>query len=161
MQEDDTEKTHVPRRMKWLLIGSLALNLAIVGLLAGAFLRHDGSAHRDARGPGGTAFGQPYLRALPDKARREIFRIVRASEEVPDRAARRARYDDVIAELRADPFDPAALEKTVSEQAAGSVAVQRVAQNAWLQIVSDMSVPERAQYADAVAENLRHARKDR
>lgn len=158
MQENDIEQPGLPRRMKWLLIGSLALNLAVIGLLAGAFLRHDG---REARGPGPAAFGQPYIRALPQEARREIFRAVRASEDVPDRAARRAVYDDVILQLRADPVDLVALGKTVSQQAEASVAVQRVAQDAWLQIVADMSVSERARYADAVAENLRERRKDR
>lgn len=161
MQENELSPDRPPRWIKGLLFGSLALNLAFVGLIAGAVLRHDGPEHRGAHTPGPAAFGQPYLRALPREARREMFRSLREADGFPDREERRAVYAEVIARLRSEPFDVAALAAVVSQQAEGSIAVQRAAQDAWLQIVAQMSPAERAAYAEAVSETLRQGRKER
>ncbi len=58
-----------PRRWRdWLLVASLGLNLAILGLAAGAILR--GPPERMAAGPG----LWQYARALPDPYRQDSAR---------------------------------------------------------------------------------------
>lgn len=149
------------RGTKVLLGVSLAINLAVAGMVAGAVMRHDGFPDRDKRGPELGAFGAPYMRALPKETRRELFTQMRADagNAFPDRKARRALFRDVLDSLRASPFDPAALEALLARQASTTVQVQQAAQAAWMKVVSEMSDAERATYADAVEESLKTRRK--
>ncbi len=163
MQESEVTKSRGPRWMKILLGVSLALNLAVAGLVAGALLRPDGAGDRFSRGPGLGAFGAPYMLALPKEDRRAVFGALRkgSKEQLPNRRARREMFDKVLTTLRATPFDAAALESVVTSQAAVSVTVQRRAQDAWLEVVAGMDDAERARYADAVEEFLKRGRKRR
>ena len=68
-------------------------------------------------------------------------------------------FTAVIEELRAQPFDAAALEATVAKQAETTVLVQKRAQAAWLGVISEMSDAERQDYADAVEAVLNKRRK--
>lgn len=101
-----------PRRrgLKIALILSLAVNLLLIGLLAGGAMR---TARLDE-----VAGGRPDLRALwralPDEARDHLRETARGSGSAgaysrPDREARRARaamLNAALAEaLRAEPFD--------------------------------------------------------
>lgn len=155
MQMDEPEKTTRPW-LKIALFGSLAVNLLFVGFLAGAMARHSGEGPQAGRNPGLGAFGAPYMLALTKEHRREVLRDLRESgrDVVPDRRARRAMFENVISELRSQPFDRAALEATVSKQADTTVQVQRRAQAAWLNVVSGMTDEERAIYADTVEKVL-------
>ena len=160
---EDTARKGPSRGLKIVLGLSLAFNLAVVGLLAGALVRHDSLPGRSDRAPGLSAFGAPYMAALPRTDRRRVFAAVRAglAGEVPDRHARRALFRDVLAGLRADPFDRARLEAAVGRQAQTTIAVQAAAQKAWLDIVTEMTDAERLEYAYAVEEVLRRGPKRR
>ncbi|MEM6563215.1 MAG: periplasmic heavy metal sensor [Pseudomonadota bacterium] len=142
---------------------SLALNLAFIGLIAGAALRVSGKEEGAYRAPGPGAFGVPYMMALSRDDRREIFGQIRAERRaaMPDRDERRARFREVLDSLRAQPFDRARLESIVDQQAASTVSLQRSAQNAWVTHVAQMSDAERAAYADAVEDVLRRGGKRR
>ncbi|WP_299965723.1 periplasmic heavy metal sensor [uncultured Roseobacter sp.] len=149
----------MPRWVKLLLGVSLALNLAVAGIVAGAMLR-DGGDRRG--GPRLGAFGgyaAPYIMALPPETRRAVLQTMRGrgaagDGAMPDRTARRAFYADVITALEAQPFDRAALTAALARQARGAVAVQQVGQAAWLEVVTDMNDADRAEYALAVEEVL-------
>lgn len=152
------------RRGPWLKIAlalSVAVNLLFVGFIAGAVARQGGEGARMARSPGLGAFGAPYMLALPKQERRAVMRELRTTGEgiVPDRGARRAMFQEVLALLRASPFDAKALEAAVALQANTSVAVQKNAQAAWLEVVTQMSEAERVVYADAVEDVLKRGRK--
>ena len=92
-----TDAVKKPGRWKtWALVGSITLNLVLVGMLAGVVLRSppDGSLMRAAIG------------ALPDDARRdmrregrEVFRGTRGHAEL------RAARADLLEALRAEAFD--------------------------------------------------------
>lgn len=158
MAEQEQNAAHPPRRGLKLLLGlSLALNLLVVGLVAGAVVRHDGFPDRGRKAPALSAFGAPYMQALPRQQRREVLRQIRsqAGDELPDRPARRAMFAEVLGALRAQPFDKAALTQMVERQAEITVTVQRAAQSAWVELVADMSDAERLDYAFAVEEALR------
>lgn len=160
----DPKEQPEKNKRRWLKIAlglSVAVNLLFVGFVAGAAARHGGEGARMARAPGLGAFGAPYMIALPEQERRAVIRTLRAAAkgEVPDRSARRAMFQDVLAHLRAAPFDAQALEAAVARQATTSVAVQETAQQAWLDVVAGMSERERLNYADAVEQVLQRGRK--
>jgi uncharacterized membrane protein len=150
---------HRGRWMKVLLGLSLAANFAFLGFVAGAALRHDGEFKRSAQAPGLNAFGAPYVMALDRQDRRAMLRALRAApqDRLPDRATRRAMFEDVIASLKADHFDLDALRSAVDRQAGVAVSVQQRFQTAWLALVAEMSNEERHAYADAVQAALRKA----
>ena len=152
----------VQREKRWpkvALAVSLAFNLLIVGFLAGAIARKSGDVEQQARVPALAAFGAPYMMALPRQDRRAVLREMRAGLEgdVPDRQERREMFESVLSVLRSVPFDLKALQEAVSRQADTTIRVQRSAQQAWLNVVANMSDAERAAYAAAVEEMLRRA----
>lgn len=141
-----------------LMLGlSLALNLAIAGFVLGAVIRHGGPGHHGRDVPGMRAFGAPYMLALPRDDRRAVLAGMKqhAGRDIPDRAARRAMFAEVVDALRGVPFDPATLRAAVARQSATAVAAQAAAQEAWLEVVSAMSDAERRAYAAEVEEVLR------
>lgn len=146
--------------IRLLLVGSLAVNLLGVGLFAGAAWRHAGHG---ARPPGPASYGEPYVRAMPRKDRREMFRAMRAAggAALPDRAARRAMYAQVVTALRAQPFEAETLREVIDRQGAATRAVQAAAQAAWLDHVGRMAPAARAAYADAIEEVLSRGPRER
>lgn len=153
-QDKKTEPAgaRVPRGMKIMLGLSLALNLLVVGVVAGAVMRGGGPA----RGPAVTTYAMPYVRALPGADRRAIFRELRSAEVdgLPDHATRKALYADMIAALGADTFDQATIDAILAQQSTASVAVMKAAQQAWIGRVAKMSNAERHAYAEQVREVL-------
>ncbi|MEE4187658.1 MAG: periplasmic heavy metal sensor [Roseobacter sp.] len=156
-QKDDTAKA---KRFPWLkiaLAGSLALNLLIVGFLAGSAARQMGNGGAlSARSPGLGAFGAPYMIALPQDNRRDVLRALRETrgEALPDRRARREMFVEVVGLIQAQPFDIEVLSAAVARQAETTVSVQKRAQSAWLNVVANMTDAERESYAAAVEEVL-------
>lgn len=94
------------RGVKIALVVSVALNLAVAGLVLGAWLG-DGP-HKGM--PRDMSFG-PFSEALSDADLRELRKglMSRAGEFRSSREAARAEFAALLDALRADPFDPAAL----------------------------------------------------
>lgn len=165
MAEAAQEKQKMPRRYKVILGLSLALNLAVAGMLGGAALRHGDGGHGRGglRAAGLGAYGLPYMIALPKEERRQVIRSVRSdrSGKVLNRKARRAHYNDVLTALRNAPFDPQSLAAALSLQADTTIRVQQSAQTAWLAVVGLMSDADRLAYADRVEEVLRRGLRHR
>lgn len=152
---DATQK--LPRRYKIILGVSLAVNLVVAGMIGGAALRHGEGARGGLRSAGLGAYALPYMLALPKEERQQVMKTVRSDRKgrVPDRAARRALYADVLSVLRAEPFDAEKLSIALSTQAETTIEVQQSAQAAWMAVIAQMSDAERAAYADEVEEVLR------
>lgn len=149
------------RGLKWALGISLALNLIIVGFVGGAAWRFAGpeGAERKMRVEA-ISSGMVFVHALPREARREMRRAARRDGKgLPDRAARRAMYGDVLRVLRAETFDAAAVEAVFAQQAATAQGVLSRAQAGWVEVVSDMTVAERRAVADRLEEGLRRGAK--
>lgn len=147
----------VPIWVKVLLGLSLALNLAVVGLVAGFVLRG---------GPlGGKApamgYAMPYVIALPKEDRRAVFGAVRDDRDLPGRGARRAAYRDMVALLSADTLDIDAVQALLARQSGDVDKVQAVAQSAWLEKVAAMSREERQAYAARVQEVVKRGGRGR
>lgn len=163
MQDTHPTTPRISRRIKIILGLSLALNLAVAGVIAGAALRHGDVQQKGPRTAGFGAYGLPYMIALSREDRHEIKTAVRLGRigAVPDRAARRALYNDVLTHLQATPFDAAALSDALGRQANTTIEVQKVAQAAWLDLVAEMTDAERSSYAREIEDVLRRGPKSR
>lgn len=140
----------VPRWVKLLLGASLALNLAVIGLVGGMMWRLSGSeAPRRAGGAGDFAL----MAALERDDRRAIFRQMRA-EGGPKRGPSTEGKAAMLVLLRADEFDVEAMQVLLTARIKKGGERQAKAQKIWLTHVSGMSVDARRAYADRM-ENWR------
>ncbi|GHG97410.1 periplasmic heavy metal sensor [Pseudodonghicola xiamenensis] len=159
-----TDSDRKPPRMRpWLrglLAVSLALNLAVAGLVIGAAIRF-GERHERSHPP--MPLGALLFRELPREDRKMLRD--RGWETREDRnARRRAEAAALDTALRAVPFDPAPLEAFVARDAARQQAFETAMHAAWLSRVAAMSDAQRDQYADRLQDALRRQderRKDR
>jgi uncharacterized membrane protein len=130
----------------------LAVNLAALGLVAGAELSDDGPRGHMVRDLG---FG-PFTDALsPEdrKALRDAF-----LEKVPDfRAARRdmrTNFAGILAALRTEPFDPAALRTAMDVMQAQNAERLDIGRSLIFDRVAGMTSAERAGFADRLEETM-------
>jgi uncharacterized membrane protein len=150
-----------PRRwLRWLLVGSLALNLLVVGAVAGL-----GVAWMRGMGPeaGTRDVAWPYVAALTREDRRAVGRAIRAEMAAQGftRADRRARYDEAVALLRAEPFDAGAFSELLGHQFAASARLQSAGREALAGRLGAMTADERAAYADRMEEALARGARSR
>lgn len=148
-----TQSTSVPRSIRILLILSLALNLLVVGLVAGAWAF--GPHHRQPRGVD-LVLG-PVARALDEEDRRAIRdRLIEQPElRRSGRAERRETQQALITALRAEPFDPDALASLLDAEQNRAQAVQRAAREAFLARLAEMEPQARRDFADRLASEMR------
>lgn len=151
-----------PTKRRWLLpllFVSLAANLLIVGVVAGAMLSPNGPRgdQRDIRG----VVGEPFFRALPEHARREMVRDALSSRDRvrESREALKQRFDAFLAALRADPFDAEEVARLLGDQRQAAVRRQELGEELLLRRLVSMSAEERAKYADTLEERLRSFRR--
>ncbi|HPE24429.1 periplasmic heavy metal sensor [Albidovulum sp.] len=157
MNETVEKPAGAGRGVKVALVASLALNLLLGGLIAGAALRH----HRDM-GPGdraGAAFA-PYFESLDRKDRAalrdDLFRRVPGLRDM-----RRERAEDArafIDAVRADPFDPEAAEAVLTRQLGRAAERLDDGRELFLARLSAMSAAERQDYADRLEHELKRGR---
>lgn len=137
-------QTRPSRTWRIVLVVSLALNLAVVGMIGGALVSGRFGDHPPPRIDFGVG---PVARALSDDERRAIGRELRA-----DRSLRghdfRGQMAAVAAALRADPYDPAVTQALIADQAARLSQVQARARMAVLDRIAAMSPDRRRAFAD-------------
>ncbi|SFM44846.1 periplasmic heavy metal sensor [Shimia aestuarii] len=154
MTQDTEKKPGMRRGLRLLLIGSLALNLLVVGVVGGAVISHQ----RGVFGGHPDRFGSPYVRAFSHEHRREMGKALRQAyrQADVDRHGDRQSFERVVALLRATPLDRHALREELVKQASGSAVRRDMAQGLWLEKVEAMSGAERAAYADRLEDSLKH-----
>lgn len=158
MAETETKTSHFPAWVKILLVLSLALNLAVIGLVGGFFMR----VKDKGSGPGAVNYAIPYIIALPREDRRAIGEILRQKAqrgEIEGRRGRMAEYNAMLVLLRADSFDVAAANSILDLQGAAAQARQAAASAAWLERVTAFTPAVRATYADSLEAVLNRAPK--
>ena len=104
MTEETSKKTGTGRVARIVLVVSLALNLLVVGIVAGfAFGPMRDRGHPPRIEPGGLT----YIRALDPADRRAIGQAIRENRERsgPRRDVRRAQIEAMVAQLRAETID--------------------------------------------------------
>ncbi|MCG6882962.1 MAG: periplasmic heavy metal sensor [Silicimonas sp.] len=153
-----------PRR--WLmpaLLVSAALNLLIVGIVAGALLSPDGPRRRggeDERAVRGV-LGEPFFRALPARQRREMVREIVGNRDAfrEGREALRTRFESFLGALRAETFDREAAAALLGQQRQAAIRRQEQGEALLLDRLEGMTRDERAAYADALEERLKGFRR--
>ena len=141
------------RSSRWLLVGSLALNLFFVGTIGALAVRH---------------YVMPAQQATTERPRTAAARIERLAAPLPAtdaeklRTAFRAReaaaegardtlnraFERMQAALRAQPFDTALLRGALADVRAARPAYEQVMQEIYLAAATAMSPEGRARLAD-------------
>lgn len=151
LQKPAPNASGTPRWIKALLAGSLALNFAVIAGAIGMAVTFDGPPPPDGGMPGVGG----YIRSLDDHHRREFGDAMRgAFEKRPSRETFMAEGREMIALIRAEPFDPAALKSHIEQVSARFEAGRRAGDDALIQIVAGMSQAERQKYADRLEKRL-------
>ena len=146
-----------PRWIKAALVASVALNLAVAGLVLGAWL---GDGPRKGM-PRDLSFG-PFSEALSDTDRRALRKDLmgRAGEFRTSRDAARAEFETLLATLRADPFDPAAMTTALTAIETRNAERLELGRSLIETRLIEMSVEERMAFADRLEKGLRRGGKD-
>ena len=146
----------VPRPWRYIVVISLAVNLAVLGVVVGsAFDRHG-----PGRGPKMGGPVAPLVMALPEESRdalRSAFRAARPPRgERDDRG--RASFEALLSAIRAEPFAPEAVIAALNEQRqAGDARLGRL-EAALAEELARLSSTERADYAERLSESIRRRR---
>lgn len=144
-----------PRR-RWptvLLALSLTLNLAVLGLIAGAHFREDRDMRRfpapDRSMMRSTGFG-PFFDAMPREARNRMGAALNGREAAfaSDPAVLAAELREMLMALRAEPFEAAALEAVLAAQQARASARIEAGRAVLIEQIATMSPAERRDFAD-------------
>lgn len=153
MTEQNPKKSGMRRSVRFLLIGSLAFNLVIIGLVAGVAMRHGGKGHapRFSEGP-----GSPIVRALAPRDRRDMGMNLRKAYRSGELGLRNERkyYDALVQALVADPYDSEALRKARENLDVRQIDRRKIAVNIWLERVDKMSPEQRQAYGERLLEVL-------
>ncbi len=142
--------------MRVMLAVSLALNLLVVGAVAGALWSGGGPGRIGGidpdgrRGPLREIGNAPFVRALEPADRRALLTALRDEGATlrQNRAALRRSFQALVAALRADPFDPDALQRLFDNQRDAAQIQQRTGERLILERLSAMTQDQRAAYAD-------------
>lgn len=128
---------------------SLALNLAVVGIVGGAMFRFD-KREGGMRSP---PVGALLYRELSKEDRREIRAA--ADQDFSKRDERRKEEaEELAAALRQVPFDPNLVESLLLAQTKKVDDFQASVRALWLARVSEMSDAERADYAERLKDAM-------
>lgn len=144
------------RRLKIALALSLAFNLCIIGVICGVMLR-------DGPPRGGRDFGLgPLSEALSHEDRRALRKaFVARHPDIRDaKRQMRAEFDAVVAALRADPFDPAALDGALAAIAARNQSLLDTGRELVAERLKAMTAEERAAFADRLEKRVGQKSKD-
>jgi uncharacterized membrane protein len=140
------------RGLKIALAISVALNLAVVGLVAGAWLK-------DGRPGGGMprdlSFG-PFSEALSADDRRALRKalIDRAPGFREARAEAQAEFAALLDALRASPFDPAAVQTALAAIEARNAGRLELGRSLIEARIAQMSEADRLAFADRLEKGL-------
>jgi uncharacterized membrane protein len=152
----DHDKTAMRPSRLWriILVCSLALNLAVAGVVVGSMASGrlgDGPPRSFDLGIG------PITRALSPQERRDVGRSLRQDRVLRD-VDLRGRVNGMVDALKADPFAPEALRAFLEAQNAQMANVQGKAQDALLETIADMTPARRQEFADQLQQELSKAR---
>ena len=154
--EPEQSKTQKPRRLwKVIFVISLALNMAVLGVVVGATWRFQGGGPHPAAKV--LDSGSIYLRALDKKHRRELGRKMRPAggKTKNSRAEIAQGFEQAIAVLRADPFDSDAFAKVMQGHSSRAEMRMQEARSMLLDHLIGLSAVERSAYADRLEKALR------
>jgi uncharacterized membrane protein len=141
------------RSSRWLLIGSLALNLFFVGTVGALALRNYLMPQQQAvteRPRTAAARIERFAAALPaaDAGKLRAAFQARATEAEKARDTLNRAYERIQATLRAQPFDPAQLRSAMADARAVRPPYEQIMQDIFATGATAMSPEGRARLAD-------------
>ncbi len=142
-----------PLWMRVLLVASLALNLLVVGTVAGVWMKRPDDRRAMAR----DAASALYLGALDPADRRALLSDIRsAAPPLRDRRQEmRAEVAATLAALRAEPFDADALAERIATQRGRGAERAKMGDRLLVERLARMTPAERRAYADRLEEIVR------
>lgn len=145
------------RWVKLALVASLGLNLLILGIVGGAWLSPDGPRGDRIDRAGRDMGATPFIRALEPGDRRALFQAFRREEEPlrQNREELRLRFEALLAALRADPFDPWAVESLLQLQRSAATERQMIGERLLVEQLTTMTPEARDAFADRLEQSLR------
>lgn len=152
-------KPGMKRWLKLLLAGSLALNLAMIGIAAGTVWRFGGKDRDWHRRPP-PSVGSMIFREL-DQETRKALRQQAGGGHGSFRQRRHAEGAAVIAALRSSDFDAGALLAVLRNQAESRHAFHTKVQEAWVRKLEAMTPADRAAFADRMEQRMQRFGKHR
>lgn len=156
MNDRNTALTKPPIRWgRAVLFVSLALNLAVLGIVGGAFLgrfghEREGIAARDV------GFGL-FSEVLAEKDRKDLRRAyIEARPDIrADRKQMRQDLHTILATLRAEPFDADAMGAALKTGASRIAERHAAGQGVLLDFLAKMPAADRAALADRLEARLK------
>ena len=148
------------RGLKIALAVSVALNLGIAGLIGG-IAWHGGPGGRGDMMVRDFGFG-PFNDALSPEDRQALRQSVmdRAGDIREARRQMQADGANILAALRAEPFDPAALAAAIDAQAGHLGERLKFGSDVIRDHILGLSPEARAAFADRLVRRMRHGRDD-
>lgn len=133
---------------------SVALNLLVAGLVAGAVLRDGGPRERMLRDLEFGPFTEALSREDRDALRRDF--VARSGGFRDMRSEMRSDFDALLGALRAEPFDIDAARAVLEGQQARMQSRLALGQELLLDRLAAMTPAARAAFADRLEDRLRH-----
>lgn len=150
----DPASKPVGRWVRIALAISLALNLGVAGIVAGAFFR-DGGPMRGGMIARDIGFG-PFTEALSKEDRgalRQAF-LTKLPEMRDGRRVMRADFAELLTQLRAVPFDVDGLRQVFDRQNVRNAERLQLGQNLIFDLVVGMTDDARQGFADRLEQSL-------
>lgn len=152
MTDNDKQTADQSGTGRWLrgvLFVSLALNLAVAGMVIGHALGGGPPDRRDRRAGDDPVI--PYTRALDEDQRRMLGRTLRDSFK---RQRDGGDYRFALEVLREEPFDAEKMTSVLQAQGARAEARRSTGQAALTHFLSNLSPKERHAYADRLERQI-------
>lgn len=162
-QTSDTGRSsRMPRWLKAVFALSLAANLAVVGLVAGAALRDDRSGRSRHKAPpppaAAEAIGAVMYRSL-DRDSRRVLRDLADGQYGNIVERRIAELNALLEVIRSEPLDVTVLRARIDAQTAAINEFRGAMLEVWIAELQQMSPAERAAFADKVERHVARFRK--
>ncbi|ARO14160.1 hypothetical protein BVG79_00808 [Ketogulonicigenium robustum] len=143
------------RRLRWVLFGSLTLNVLLGGVGVGAALGLLQRQHAGGPPPMMQMMSVgPLSRALSDEDRAAVMDQLRSSADGHVSGWRNMRRDsaEMLQALRAPTFDPTVFEVIFARQNESDIVLQGALQHALIGRLTAMSQADRTAFADRLQE---------
>lgn len=143
----------IPRPWRIVLLVSLALNVAVAGVVIGsAFDRHGPGRGNRMHGP-----LAPLVMSLPDETREALFAELKRRPRT-DAGDRRASFESLLAAIRAEPYEPEAVTAALHEQRDLGEARLSALETSLATELAKLSAEEREAYAERLRASVRRRR---
>lgn len=158
----DHMTSNTKRRMRVVLIASLALNIACIGMIGGALWKNQRDPHGAMRAPMAPTASM-YLRALDEEGRRSLGKKLRDHGRKDQRIPQEIRqgFEQALILLRAETFDEDAFSAVMQDHARHADDRLLAARTMFLSHLTSLSQDARVAYADRLEKSLRQPRKKR